>query len=241
MTAENKTNRYGYRYTYYHCSKRRLDYRCQQPSVSVANLERQILGFLEGIKIPESLHNWAIHKLDRVAKDRTTLREAQRHSLEQTRVSLEREFENLTKLRIRDLLSDDEYVRERQELERKRLGTSQTIEQLERTSLWFEPAQMLISFNQRAVSWFKAGDLQTKRLILGTVGSNLMLKDRELSIDARKPFRPWSGSASISEMRAFVKEVRTLYDKQDSSLATVLAGVQELQKRPRTTAIINAA
>src|SRR5207249_2782245 len=31
VTAEEKTNRYGYHYTYYHCSKRRLDFHCGQP------------------------------------------------------------------------------------------------------------------------------------------------------------------------------------------------------------------
>src|ERR1019366_2929938 len=51
VTAEEKTNRWGSHYTYYHCSRRRLDYRCHQPYVQVADLERQVVQFLEEIKI----------------------------------------------------------------------------------------------------------------------------------------------------------------------------------------------
>ena len=35
VTAEHKTNRFGNRYVYYHCTKRRLDPRCPQPSILV--------------------------------------------------------------------------------------------------------------------------------------------------------------------------------------------------------------
>ena len=39
------------------------------------------------------------------------------------------------------------------------------------------PAHALVSFNNRAVSWFKTDDLHSKRMILSIVGSNLVLKD----------------------------------------------------------------
>src|SRR3989337_865875 len=41
----------------------------------------------------------------------------------------------------------------------------------------------------RAYDWFLAGDVETKRAILGAVGSNLVLRDRTLSIEAKTPFR----------------------------------------------------
>jgi site-specific DNA recombinase len=45
VTAEHKVNRYGYRYLYYHCSKRRLGPRCLEPSVELRDLEAQIEAF----------------------------------------------------------------------------------------------------------------------------------------------------------------------------------------------------
>lgn len=39
ITAENRTNRYGSRYTYYHCTKRRPGVRCRQKTIRVEELE----------------------------------------------------------------------------------------------------------------------------------------------------------------------------------------------------------
>lgn len=65
--------------------------------------------------------------------------------------------------------------------------------------------------------------VQTKRLILTIVGSNLRLIDGKLSIDAAKPFRHWAETENISDMLAFVKDVRTLALHQDAAFATIAA------------------
>jgi site-specific DNA recombinase len=223
VTAENKVNRFGSRYTYYHCSKRRLDYRCEQRSVSLAQLERQIVTFLEEITLPESLFRYAMSRLAREVKRRGDIQAAQRHSLEGALVSIERQLDNLTKLRLRDLLTDGEYARQREELSRERLRLIQQLDSLPSTRPWFEPAEKLFWLNRRAASWFEAGDLQRKRLILQMVGSNPTLKDRKLNIDVRRPFCRWSSTPTISEMRAFMKDVRTLFsDSQTVDLRNLI-------------------
>src|ERR1044071_5826009 len=57
VTAEHKTNRFGSHYTYYHCSKRKLDYQCRQSCVSLEGLERQIVSFLEAISLSDRFHH----------------------------------------------------------------------------------------------------------------------------------------------------------------------------------------
>lgn len=233
VTAEEKTNRYGYHYTYYHCSKRRLDYHCRQPYVSVRNLEKQIIEFLEEITIPEKIHRWTVERLQRVANEQKTTRDAQRVSLERAQISAAKELDNLTKLRIRDLLSDEEYVSQRKELEQHAMKLGQSLTNVDQASSWFEPARQFISFNYRAASWFREGNLQTKRLTLTIVGSNLVLKDRQLNIDAKKPFRKWSGTGNISDLRAFVKDVRTSIQGQDAEMLQTIAGMRQLlDKQP---------
>ena len=221
VTAEEKINRYGYRYTYYHCSKRRPDYHCRQRYVTDLNIERQIVTFLEKVTLPDKIHEWALDRLQRVAREKETTKEAQRISADRARAAVAKELDNLTKLRIRDLLTDDEYVSQRKELDQQALRLDQSLQAAEGDS-WFEPAQRFILFNNRAVSWFRKGDRQLKRLILATVGSNLSLIDGKLNIDAKKPFRRWTETASISEMRAFVKEVRTLSSRKDSGMQGIL-------------------
>lgn len=233
VTAEERTNRFGSRYTYYHCTKRRIDSWCQEPYVQVGELERQIAEFLREITIPDKFHDWLIARLDRVAKRDKNADAAKRLSLEQARGAAEKELDNLTKLRIRDLLTDDEYLKQRQELEREQVKIAQNLKTANQSDDRFEPAQALVSFSNRAAFWFEAGDLRTKRLILFIVGSNPMLKDKKLNIDARKPFRRWTTPCTFSELSRFVKDVRTL--TAAGELTEMLKAVREVSQRISAT------
>lgn len=214
VTAEDRVNRFGSRYIYYHCTKKRFDYHCSQPYLEVKKLERQILDFLEEISISDRCHNWAIGKLDRVfAKDRESSNLA-RVSLERTFKDKSKALDNLTQLRIRDLITDEEFTIQRQKLQHEQISLKQKLENQNADS-WFEPARMFISLSNRAVSWFSEGDNQTKRLILEIVGSNPTLKDKKLFIEARKPFRRWAKSPSFPVLCAAIRDVRTLTQSGD--------------------------
>ncbi len=111
---------------------------------------------------------------------------------------------------------------------REQIQIAHSRERLAKADLRFEPARELISFNSRAASCFESGDLTKKRLILETVGSNLLLKDGKLSIEAKKLFRRWSKTASISDMRAYVKEVRTFFVSQDPEIFEMITKISLL-------------
>jgi len=228
VTAEEKKNRYGYRYTYYHCTKRRLTRRCGQAYVSLEDLEQQISRFLEGISISERFHDWAMARLQQTVDEQKDERIAQRDSLERARAAGARELENLTKLRIRDLLTDEEYVKQRQDLERQQIGIGQRLEMIQQADSMFEPSQLLISLSRSMVSRFKAGDIQTKRLILTIVGSNFLLMNKKLSIDAKKPFRRWSEPTNSSALLAFVQDVRTFVREQTTEALSMVIGIKQI-------------
>jgi site-specific DNA recombinase len=230
VTAEEKKNRYGYRYTYYHCTKRRLSRRCGQAYVSLQVLEQQISQFLEGISIPQQFHDWALARLQQTAEEHRDEKTVQRTSLERARTTGAKELENLTKLRIRDLLTDEEYIKQRQELERQQIGIAQRLEMIQSADSMFEPSQLFISFNRGMVSWFKAGDIETKRLILTIVGSNFLLTNKKLSIDAKKPFRRWPKPTHSSDLLAFVEDVRTSLSQRNPELLVMIEGIRRLKE-----------
>jgi site-specific DNA recombinase len=231
VTAEEKTNRQGHHYTYYHCSKRRLRQHCDQPYIQLSDLERQIMAFLEEIRLPDRFHLWTMARLEREFNEHKVDREAQRQSLARADAALTRELQNLTKLRIRDLLSDEEYLSQRQDLERKQLAAKQRLQEDEKSIQMFEPAKVLISLNNSLISSFTDGDIHKKRVILNTVGSNLILMDGELNIVARKPFRRWTGNATVSDLRAFVKDVRTFLAKGTPSTQQLIAALEALTSK----------
>jgi site-specific DNA recombinase len=228
VTAEEKVNRFGTHYTYYHCSKRRLDRHCSQPYLSLEDIETQITAFLGEITLPDRFHRWAAQRLERTMQQKQADHAAQKDSLLRAQAAAARELENLTKLRIRDLLSDAEYVKERQELERKQIGLTQKLDALARQAERFEPSTSIVSFNHCLISRFQSGNLQRRRMILNTVGSNLVLKDKKLSIDVRKPFRRWTDSTDISDLRAFVRDVRTLVAEDGAEIHALIQNIREI-------------
>jgi DNA invertase Pin-like site-specific DNA recombinase len=209
VTAERKINRYGSHYTYYHCTRRGKDHRCTEPSIEERTLEAHFRDFLRTIQIPETVLSWTLEYVERAARDRQINSDAQRRSLEVERERAERERENLTKLRIRDLVTDDEFLRERRKLDLTAARATESLAQLQNSRRWFEPARLLISFSKYALSCFEKGTAESKRLILGITGSNFSLKNQNLSVSARKPFRQWSGAAVSCVGSALCEDVRT--------------------------------
>ena len=229
VTAEEQINRHGSHYTYYHCSKRRTDYRCRQPYLSKGNLEAQIERFLGALTITNRLHDWAVKNVSAnlaatqqaIDERKRTLQEAQGRA----KVSLE----NLTSLRIRDLIGDDEFLRERRKLETDQLRLRQQIEESSQAVSAFEPLETLISFRNRALEWFSDGDDDTKRLIVEIVGSNPVLKDKIVSIEARKPFRLTLETVSRPQLRAVRDDIRTLWLNKDPELLKIIESIRALE------------
>jgi site-specific DNA recombinase len=177
--------------------------------------------------MPANLHNWAVKHI-------STGHEAERQGIEERRSILQHaqeriksSLDNLTSLRIRDLIKDDEFLRERRKLEIERLRLQQELEGLHDTVPAFEPLESLISFRIRAIEWFRSGDDATKRLILKTVGSNPLLKNKTVSVEAKKPFRFTVDATSYLQLRTVRDEVRTLMNKRDPELLEIL------ENRPR--------
>ncbi len=244
VTAENKTNtRYGYRYTYYHCTKRRLDPRCPQPCVELTSLEQQIADFLQQIDVPPHVHQVALAQLRDDAHESTKVQDDQVRSIEQSRRETTKQLQELTGLRLRNLLDDAEYVARRKELQHELLKLEQTLKTRQTTVDRFEPLDDTLFFRSRAVEWFVHGDASTKKLILETVGSNLTLRDKILSIRAKKPFVPIPRNSYLrtvlgsnnddrnfsAALREFVDEMQRALDENPEEAAIIRHNVRMLK------------
>ena len=202
VTAEDKVNRYGKQYRYYHCTKRRLDRICRQRSVTEQSLDETFEGFLASLIMPPGTHQWLIDNQERTkgeAEEHSTLRVK---SIEEKSAETTRAISNLTSLRIRDMIDDEEFSSRRQELDRERIRIEENLRLAGEDKPWFEHADVLVLFCNRAVAWYRAGDPQIKRQIVNAVGSNLILMNKKVFIEARKPFVVFSKNDSCSARRA---------------------------------------
>lgn len=215
VTAEEKVNRFGSRYTYYHCTHQSEKAACRQPSVEVRDLERQILSDLESLRMPDEIHRWFLQMLRNEKESGRSETEERKRGLEAAVAANARKLTNLTSLRLRDLLSDEEFVAERESLRKEGLSLRQSLSRAEQGETPFEPLEKLASFSNRAASLFREGDPETKRLILEIVCSNPTLKDRKLNIDAKDPLLRLPKTRSNPNLWAAVDDVRTLLDEPE--------------------------
>lgn len=211
VTAEHKRNRYGHRYIYYHCSRPRLDRRCAEPCIELRSLEQQIETFLRSLTIDHTLESWVLEEIALGAEQFKHEENARRRSLEISLADTETQLNELTGLRLRNLVTDPEFVAQRQGLQQERLRLRGKISEIEAGADTFEPFGEVISFSNRAAEWFSRGDNQSKRLILETVGSNLLLKDKTLNVEVKKPFAPLAKSKNTPYQLGVIDDVRTNY------------------------------
>lgn len=196
ITAERKRNRYGSEYVYYRCTRRRRDQRCREPAITLPALERQLIEAVASFEIPVGVSQWINGRLRRLVSEETSLRVSQRATAERALTGVRRQLHNLTDLRVRDLVTDEEFVARRQtlELELHKLTRALTEDTEEE---WIEPAMGIISLSNQAASVLRSGTDDEKRLVIRFLCSNPTLQRRKLSVHAAKPFRVWSSDKKI--------------------------------------------
>jgi hypothetical protein len=230
ITAENKTNRFGTRYVYYHCTHKNATVECREKCIEEKQLEEQVLEFLRSIYLDQKQIEEALAAVEEERKKEHGSDDSIRQSIERALANCGRSLENLTKLRYRELIGDEEFIRQRAELNLEEGKLQERLKTL-KTENWIEPSQNLFFFSNRAVFWLTHGSVAEKRLILSTVGSNPTIQARKLSIDARKPFRILERNRSISTWCARVNDVRTFFQNNPGFEIPLLA-------KPRSTSMI---
>jgi hypothetical protein len=231
ITAEEKLHsRTGYRYTYYHCTKRGIGPRCSQPYVASRQLQKQIIGYLESIYVPPRVRDVAIRQLREHADANSNQLKTRVLSVERAMEEATKQLSELTGLRLRGLLTDAEYLNKREELQRDKLRLDQQLVEMKNETNRFEPTKALILFNSRAVDWFQRGDREVQRLIFETVGSNHFLKDKILSIEARKPFKLRPPEVNDSNVLRFIDDVRKAFDEDPNFETLIVKNVKRLRE-----------
>jgi len=221
ITAEKKVNRYGSHYAYYHCTRKKRQIACSEKCVEEGQLEEQVLTFLHTIYLDQQEVDRFLAIIEEERAKEGVAGDAVKQALERTLERCARDLDNLTKLRYRDLISDEEFVRQRSGLTQEQLKLDQRLQRLS-TEQWIEPSRNLFLFSNRAVFWLTHGTASEKRLILSTVGSNLTLKAKKLNISAAKPFLTVQQHHSVCNWSAIVNDVRTFFRTEPGFVIPVL-------------------
>ena len=182
------------RYSYYHCSKSKNP-SCPQKAVSVEKLEKQVDEFLGRIQISDKFKDWALKYLHELHDKEQTSRNEIIQAQQKAYTNCVRQIDNLVKLKTSSdnadgsLLSDEEYGKQRAHLLKEKSALEEMLDDVgHRVEQWLKLSEKTLEFACAVRERFAKGDAKTKKEILSTVGSNLILKDKILSVEAKKPF-----------------------------------------------------
>jgi DNA invertase Pin-like site-specific DNA recombinase len=199
ITAEERVklqkNGNTHRYVYYRCT-RSMNPSCKEKAIEVKELTRQVDEIISTVTISEAFTTWAIRYLHEIRKDQASAQE-------QTIISRQRQYERtirqLDSLVLRytspenadgALITDQEYARVRSTLQKeKHRLEDESSNQGAKIDQWVELSEQTFHLARYARLWFAKGDSDTQRAILACLGSNLVVRDKMLSIQLKKPFQ----------------------------------------------------
>ena len=190
ITAEHKTNhRYGCKYIYYHCTKRKSGKKCSQKYVQEPALTAQMLTFIDTLAIDEDVLEIPLQIIERQRGSITAKNESIINSLEKRISETNRGLSELLTIKLRKLISDEDFLSKKAELENE---IEKLQSQLTRTKQDPEHASErsieAFKFAATVKDKFKNGSKRKRRSIIGQIGSNLTLTDKKLLIQAKEPF-----------------------------------------------------
>jgi site-specific DNA recombinase len=216
ITAEHRVNRQGHEYNYYHCTKKKRMTNCSQKYIEVTRLEKQISDFLASLTISDEIRDWTIKLLGELREDEVKKDQAALESLNQRNKACLREIDELLNMKLRGLLTDEEYTAKKQGLENERSRLKELTENNDQQyGRIIKRCEETFEFASFAKNKLEYGSLEEKRAVLSYTGSNLILKDGILRIEAKKPLYSLKGTLEFSKANnirfepAFLHEGKT--------------------------------
>ena len=211
------------RYVYYHCTRKKRDIKCSQKKhVREEKIYSQIENEIKKYKIHPTFRNWAFKIIDR-EKNNLEVTESREVVLQKTLDGINVQLTNLTKMRYKEMISDQEYISERKSLRKD-------IEELElqiekhsnRVKNTEKVTKEVFNFATFALEKFQNGNLETKKEVAQDLGYNYLMKDGKLCIDAYKWFLPIEkGYRELEDMYLKLEPAVSLNNDKNGGLREV--------------------
>lgn len=192
ILIENMKNPKILHYIKYFCTKK-INPNCSQGSISLDTLEKQADDELKKYEIPETFRNWAIEYLNELNGSEIKDREIIRSNAKEAYDDCVKQLDNLLNLKISpqnidgSAISDEEYTKRRTALMSEKEDLHFKLNETnDRINNWLELSEKTFNFACYARHWFANGDLKLKTEILGALGSNLVIKNKNLQVSGMK-------------------------------------------------------
>lgn len=181
VTAQTRVKPSGRSYTYYHCQGKGG---CTKRSIPQARLEAMIDAELSRMELLPEFYEWAVEEIEKAGarerEQRLALAEQKQKALREADTLLD----SLLGMRLRDLITDEEYRTKRAQLALDRERLAQQVQACEAGE---DPAgeacRHAAEYMQNARAWLREGDADRKRLVALNLGSNYVLNNGKLVLE----------------------------------------------------------
>ncbi len=180
------------KYTYYHCTRKKKEIAClQRQCISEQEIEKQIDNELTKITIIPEFRDWALEVINKTNDKEIATREKIHENISTTLFQTQNELNNLTRLRCRELISEEEYLRERTVLSEQTIKLRSKLQETEHsTDLLVELNNKTFNFAVYARKAFATGDKKKKREIAMGLGSNYTIINGKLALEPLEWLKP---------------------------------------------------
>lgn len=217
ITAEDKVKRQKngnvHYYTLYHCTKRKKDTDCHQQCINVKDLEPQIHKIIDKLEIPEEFQEFGLKWMKKTNEQETKMRLGAVQQYGRQLSSEKQKLSGLIDMRAGKEISPEQFAIEKVETE-KSIARLQSLVDNHGKCLddWFNTAEDMFEFIEHAHEKFNNGSVATKKEILVTLGSNLILKDKIFRIDLEKSL------FAVENLRKEIEKTKERFEPQLSHI-----------------------
>ena len=214
-TAGNATNRFGTHYVYYHCCRKSRPYGyCPEPSIEERALEAQLVAWLGRLVLPPTVATWLRNTLPEVVAGLQQNRALSAVDRKTATERKERQLEKLRTLLADDVITREDYLRDRERIEGElRLLREQAVA-AERGERLIEPILDGQKLAETAAFRLREASTAEKRALLREVSLNLILTGRNITVQAKFPFSLFVGLREIPSVCARKEYLRTSLEAQ---------------------------
>ena len=215
ITAETKTkhqkNGNVHTYVYYHCTKKKNE-NCTEGSIEVDELKKQIVKEINSIEIPPEFHTfamkWVRAENEKEGKTQKTIVVSNQKAYNDITAKLN----GLIDMRASGEISAEDFVEKQAKYLTDKKNFKNNLDNTdERIDQWNRTTNEMFTFIEQAIEKFKHGSLQIKREILSTLGSNLIIKGKIISIDIENSLFPMKKiSPIVKEIKERLEPLNTL-------------------------------
>jgi site-specific DNA recombinase len=222
VTAERQKG-----HVYYHCTGNRMP--CTQKRWTREEaLDAQFSSLLARFRLPPVFLEYAFARLRTVHAEEARLADASRRSLQGQLNAAQQKLDGLLHLKLSplnrsgELLSDEEYLRQKRALQRDLDLLQEQLETIQQQGMtWIDDCEAFFHFTQRLVPKFTQGGVEEKKTLLLLICSNLTLTDQKVAAVYQEPYASLAGFELAGKLEEFPSEPRKVASVSEKVLTLV--------------------